>query len=221
MAPPLHSRVLEGFLALGKAYRQEHGLGPAFEKEVKSFLAEAVAGEYWEPIRQYLRQSQHSLKDAGEAAGLNRSTISRLLRNETSAIVPTICLIVAWLGLDMKDVDFPTGRDARRRVFLRTVGYIRTRLPEGERGEEGAAPFDDEAWECLRLALSSPAVQEAVKAGGDVNAAVESVAREWCRRGRGGRVKDGEDVRRVFREWLIPWALFYTVVPYAERGIEP
>jgi transcriptional regulator with XRE-family HTH domain len=221
-ATPPRSRILEGFLALGHDYRHRHGLGAEFDRDVKNFFAEAVSGEYWGPIRQYFARNHYSLKDAGAAAGINRSTVSRLLRSETSPSFSTICLMFAWLGLDLKGVAFPAGPDALARAFVRTVQYLRGRLPEAERGVP-ELPFDAEQWQCLRLGVASEAILHALRPGeepGRLTAATDGVAGELVRLFPGGRIKDGAAVREVFQNWLISWVLFYTVVPFAERGVE-
>jgi transcriptional regulator with XRE-family HTH domain len=217
--------VLDGFLALGDDYRRRHDLGTEFDKDVKSFFAAAVAGEYWAPIRQYFAQNCVSLKEAGAAAGINRSTVSRLLRRETNPSFGTVCQMFAWLDLNPCAVPFPDGRDALARAFVRTVAFLRGRLPEAERGAADPGPFEEEEWDCLRLGVCSEAILEALRAGedekpGKLAAATEGVAADLARRYPNGRIKDGAAVRRVFQDWLIPWVLFYTVIKFEERAVE-
>jgi hypothetical protein len=137
----------------------------------------------------------------------------------------TVCLLFARCDLDMKGVRFPSGHEAFRAAFSKTVEHIRSRYL-GER----ATPLYPESWECLRLVLRDQAVLDSIAgtekaAGGDARGVLErlrhaagAIAREVETRFPTGRIKDAEGVQRTIGEWLIPFVLFYTVIPPAQRG---
>jgi transcriptional regulator with XRE-family HTH domain len=224
MALPFGSRVLDGFLALGHEYRREYDLDELFDKGVRNCLSEALVRQYWGPIHQFLVRNHISAKDAGAAAGVNRSTYTRWMKSETHPSFPTICQIFAWAGLDMKGVPFPGGREALWQAFFRALEEIRQRLPTRSRGQKDVPLLDAEQWECLRMGVCSEAVLEGLRAGvagrERLRAATDGLASDLARRFPGGQLRDGAVVRRVFDDWLIPWVLFYTVVPYDEKGVE-
>jgi hypothetical protein len=136
----------------------------------------------------------------------------------------TICLLFARCGLDMKSVGFPTGHDAFRSAFIKTVEHIRSRYLDNT-----PARLDEEAFECLLQVLRSPAVLKAIQVTGKSSAgdakevmeklrqAVESIAAEMGTKFPKGRIRDAAAVQHTIEDWLIPWALFYTVIPPA-RG---
>jgi hypothetical protein len=220
---PHCSAVLDGFLVLGREYREKHSLGNTFDRDVRNAFEEALASEYWESIRQYLVQNRRPPKSAAAAAGFNRSTYSRWVRSETVPSFPTICRLFAWSGLDMKGIAFPDGREALWRAFFRAVTHVRRCLPESNANDAEPA-FDREQWECVRLALSTTAILEALRAseGQEIRlaAAADGVARDLGALFPKGRIRDGPGVQRVLQDWLIPWVLFCTVIPYDQRGAE-
>jgi hypothetical protein len=188
---------------------------------VRNAFLEALASEYWKPIQQYLVQSRCPPAAAAAAAGFNRSTSSRWVRSETVPSFPTICLLFAWSGLDMNGVAFPDGRESLWRAFFRAVAHVRRCLHESNANDAEPA-FDREQWECVRLALSSTAILEALRASEGqetrLTAAADCVARDLGALFPKGRIRDGPGVQRVLQDWLIPWVLFCTVIPYDQRG---
>jgi hypothetical protein len=220
---PHCSPALDGFLALGREYREEHGLGNTFDRNVRNAFLEALASEYWKPIKDYLVQNRCPPRAAAAAAGFNRSTSSRWVRSETVPSYPTICLLFAWSGLDMKGVAFPDGREALWRAFFRAVGHVRRCLAEND-ANDAELTLDRQQWECVRLALSSTEILEALRAsegqGARLAAAADGVARDLGALFPKGRIRDGQGVQSVLQDWLIPWVLFCTVIPYDQRGAE-
>jgi hypothetical protein len=132
-------------------------------------------------------------------------------------------LLFAWSGLDMKGVAFPDGGEALWRAFFRAVEQVRRCLSESD-ANDAESTFDRQQWECVRLALSSTAILEALRASegqeGRLAAAAEGVARDLGALFPKGRIQDGPGVQRVLGTWLIPWVLFCTVIPYDQRGAE-
>jgi hypothetical protein len=220
---PHCSSALDGFLDLGREYREAHSLDNTFDRNVRNAFVEALASEYWEPIRLHLVKRGCSPKNAAAAAGVNRSTSARWVRGETVPSFPTICQLFAWSGLDMKGVAFPDGREALWRAFFRTVEHVRQCLAEND-ANDAESTFDRQQWECVRLALSSTAILEALRAseeqGARLAAAADRVARDLGALFPEGRIRDGPGVQRVLRDWLIPWVLFCTVIPDDQRGAE-
>jgi hypothetical protein len=220
---PRCSPALDGFLALGREYREEHSLDNTFDRNVRNAFLEALASEYWKPICKYLVQNRCPPSAAAAAAGLNRSTSSRWVRSETVPSFSTICLLFAWSGLNMKGVTFPDGREALWRAFFRAVEHVRRCLAESD-ANDAESTFDRQQWECVRLALSSTAILEALRAseeqGTRLAAAADGVARDLGDLFPKGRIRDGPGVQRVLQDWLIPWVLFCTVIPYDQRGAE-
>jgi hypothetical protein len=137
----------------------------------------------------------------------------------------TICLLFARCDLDMKGVAFPAGHEAFRTAFFKTVEHIRSRYLG-----ENSGQFDDEAWECLRLVLRSQPVLRAFEVTdkredrntsefkNTLRRSAAAIAVDIERRFPAGRVKEAADVQQIVGEWLIPWVLFYTVVPPSPRG---
>jgi hypothetical protein len=218
-APPL-----DGFARLAEAYREQKGLGAAFLKEARGFFLKSLARTYWDSIRRYMAGTTWPVAKACKAAGLDPSTHTRW--REMVPNFETICLLFARCDLDMKSVGFPTGHDAFRSAFIKTVEHIRS-------GYLGNTParLDEEAFECLLQVLRSPAVLEAIQVterspAGDteeimekLQQAVESIVAEMGTKFPTGRIKNAAAVQRTIADWLIPWALFYSVIPPARsRG---
>jgi hypothetical protein len=220
---PHSSPALNGFLALGREYREEHSLDNTFDRNVRNAFLEALASEYWKPISQYLVQNRCPPAATAAAAGLNRSTSSRWVRSETVPSFPTLCLLFAWSGLDMKCVAFPDGSEALWRAFFRAVEHVRGYLAQSD-ANDAESTLDREQWECVRLALSSTAILEALRAsegqGAQLAAAADGVARALGDLFPKGRIRGSPGVQRVLQDWLIPWVLFCTVIPYDQRGVE-
>jgi hypothetical protein len=220
------SAVLEGFVKLGEEYRQHHDLGDGFHKRVRGFFLKSLARAYWEPTRQYMATTSWPVAAACELAGVDPSTPTRWDR-----MVPdytTICLLFARCDLDMRGVPFPRGHEAFRRAFFKTLEYIRAE----ELSQRQLASLDNERWECLRLGLGSQAVLDAVTVDDNpksrslkakelrknFRAAAETIATEMGRQFPAGSIKNAEGVEQTIGDWLIPWVLFYTVVPYVWKG---
>jgi hypothetical protein len=123
----------------------------------------------------------------------------------------------------MKGVAFPDGREALWQAFFRAVEHVRRCLAESD-ANEAQSTFDRQQWECVRLALSSPAILEALRAseeqGARLAAAADGVARDLGALFPKGRIRDVPGVQRVLQDWLIPWVLFCTVIPYDQRGAQ-
>jgi hypothetical protein len=251
-APAVQASMLEGFVKLGREYRAVNGLKQAFDDDVRGVFLNSLSRAYWQPTRDFMANNNWPVAKACKAAGVNPSTCHRWNTGETVPNYATVCLLFAQCDLDMRGVRFPTGQEALRLAFFKTLDHIRLGLatpsfleviraggrPASDdlrsRREELArskdlVEFDEEAWECLRLVLRNDAVLKAVQAAehadGDphgaaeaMRQAAESIASEMTTRYPAGRIRDASGVQRTVSEWLIPWVLFYTVIPPAQRG---
>lgn len=247
-----HVPVLEGFVKLGREYRDANGLRDTFDDDVRTVFLTSLSRAYWRPTRDFMATNKWPVAKACEAAGVNPSTCHRWNTGETVPSYATVCLLFARCDLDMKGIPFPAGQEAFRLAFFKTLDHIwlvlatpsfmeaisadgrpaagdlRTRREELARAK-GLVELDEEAWECLRLVLRNEAVLAAAQAveapAGDrdgaveaVRQAAESIAGEMATRYPSGRIRDAAGVHRTVSEWLIPWVLFYTVIPPALRG---
>jgi hypothetical protein len=222
-APPAPAPVIDGFVGLGREYRDRKGFGLEFQKDVRGYFLKALARTYWNPVRSFMAQKKWPVAIACKAAGLDPSTHTRW--DEMTPTFETICVLFARCDLEMKDVEFPAGHEAFRTAFFRTVEYIRSKHMK-----EPQSQLDEEMWECLRLVLGAPAVLEALQATGRsksedakevverLRQAIEDLVAELVTRFPNGRIKDVAGAEKAISDWLIPWVLFYTVIPPSRGG---
>jgi hypothetical protein len=215
--------TLDGFARLAEEYCEQKGLGAGFQKEVRGFFLKSLARTYWDSLRRYMASTTWPVAKACKAAGLDPSTHTRW--DQMVPTFETICLLFARCDLDMKGVGFPTGHEAFRSAFFKTVEHIRSKYLHN-----APSRLDEDAFECLRQVLHSQAVLEALQvtekpAARDakevmerINQAAEAIAAGMRTRLPKGRINDAATVQQAIADWLIPWVLFYTVIPSAQRG---
>lgn len=97
-ATTVHAPAYEGFVKLGREYREVNGLGAAFDEDVRGAFLNSLSRAYWRPTREFMASNKWPAAKACEAAGVNPSTCHRWNTGETLPSYATVCLLFArWV----------------------------------------------------------------------------------------------------------------------------
>jgi transcriptional regulator with XRE-family HTH domain len=194
--------------SLVNEFRQRHGLGEEFDREVIRTFRESVLDQFRLAFEIYLRNANLDWDDFGAVLGIHRGTISRWIRGEIRPELDTIHLYIAARNIPIVDIGFPDGSDAVLGGLARTLEAIRSRITKC-----GPQPIDKHETEALRFVMSHPRIGT-IGDGERGNRVLGSIVNELIERVPHSRASSPQSVSAILEEWFIPWILLVDAVPY-------
>lgn len=198
-------------------YREEYGLaGDDFDVRVRERFEAAVVQVYLKHLNNHLQKLRISRAAVGRALRTHRSTVSRWIKGTTDPSLRSFLFTWAAFDIDVGAVGFPVGREVVIQAMLEALAFIRNdELHAGPPAKLDREQFEYLYYLCLSGWRAAVAGEDH---GGDGTTDLEKEAaainRQVAKKVTVYRAKRVEELDQVLSTWLIPWALFDTVIPY-------